>query len=166
MNDEITAREVRLIDAEGEQLGIVKLAVAQSKAEEAQLDLVEIVPNAEPPVCRIMNYGKFLFEQTKQKAAAKKNQKRTQVKEIKLRPGTDIGDYNVKLRKLIAFLEEGNKTKITIRFRGREMAHQELGMEMMNRLRVDLEEYGSVELEPNMEGRQMIMILGPKRKGK
>ncbi len=136
------------------------------KAAEDSLDLVEIVPTAEPPVCRIMDYGKFKFSQSKQKGANKKKQKKTQVKEIKMRPGTDIGDYNIKLKKLIEFLEEGDKTKVTIRFRGREMAHRELGMEMLKRVEKDLEEYGSVEQFPKMEGRQMIMVIGPTKKEK
>lgn len=136
------------------------------KAAEDSLDLVEIVPNAEPPVCRIMDYGKFKFSQSKQKGANKKKQKKTQVKEIKMRPGTDIGDYKIKLKKLIEFLENGDKTKVTIRFRGREMAHRELGMEMLKRVEADLEEYGAVEQFPKMEGRQMIMVLGPVKKEK
>ena len=135
-------------------------------AAEDSLDLVEIVPNAEPPVCRIMDYGKFKFSQSKQKGANKKKQKKTQVKEIKMRPGTDIGDYNIKLNKLIQFLENGDKTKVTIRFRGREMAHRELGMEMLKRVEKDLVEYGLVEQFPKMEGRQMIMVLGPVKREK
>ena len=128
--------------------------------------MVEIVPNAEPPVCRIMDYGKFKFSQSKQKSTAKKKQKKTQVKEIKMRPGTDIGDYNIKLKKLMQFLEDGDKTKVTIRFKGREMAHRELGMEMLKRVEADLEEYGTVEQFPKMEGRQMIMVLAPIKKEK
>jgi len=128
--------------------------------------VVEIVPNAEPPVCRIMDYGKFKFSQSKQKSTAKKKQKKTQVKEIKMRPGTDIGDYNIKLKKLIQFLEAGDKTKVTIRFKGREMAHRELGMEMLKRVEADLEEYGTVEQFPKMEGRQMVMVLAPIKKEK
>jgi len=139
---------------------------AMSMASEDSLDLVEIVPNAQPPVCRIMDYGKFKFSQSKQKGANKKKQKKTQVKEIKMRPGTDIGDYNIKLNKLIQFLENGDKTKVTIRFRGREMAHRELGMEMLKRVEKDLEEYGVVEQFPKMEGRQMIMVLGPVKREK
>ena len=136
------------------------------KAAADSLDLVEIVPTAEPPVCRIMDYGKFKFSQSKQKGANKKKQKKTQVKEIKMRPGTDIGDYNIKLKKLIQFLQDGDKTKVTIRFRGREMAHRELGMEMLKRVEKDLEEYGAVEQFPKMEGRQMIMVIGPIKKMK
>ncbi len=139
---------------------------AMSMASEDSLDLVEIVPNAQPPVCRIMDYGKFKFSQSKQKGANKKKQKKTQVKEIKMRPGTDIGDYNIKLNKLIQFLENGDKTKVTIRFRGREMAHRELGMEMLKRVEKDLLEYGLVEQFPKMEGRQMIMVLGPVKREK
>jgi translation initiation factor IF-3 len=153
--------QVRLIDKDGENVGVVKTTEAMEKAAVDSLDLVEIVPTAEPPVCRIMDYGKFKFSQSKQKGANKKKQKKTQVKEIKMRPGTDIGDYNIKLKKLTEFLQEGDKTKVTIRFRGREMAHRELGMEMLKRVEKDLEEYGSVEQFPKMEGRQMIMILAP-----
>ena len=138
--------------------------MAQAAAD--SLDLVEIVPTATPPVCRIMDYGKFKFSQSKQKGANKKKQKKTQVKEIKMRPGTDIGDYNIKLKKLIQFLQDGDKTKVTIRFRGREMAHRELGMEMLKRVEKDLEEYGAVEQFPKMEGRQMIMVIGPIKKEK
>ncbi len=147
-------------------MGVVSIEEARKMAEEANQDLVEIVPNAEPPVCRIMDYGKFKFSQSKQKGAAKKKQKKIQVKEIKMRPGTDIGDYNIKLNKLIQFLENGDKTKVTIRFRGREMAHRELGMEMLKRVEKDLEEYGAVEQFPKMEGRQMIMVLAPIKKEK
>lgn len=135
-----------------------------AQAQEASLDLVEVSPDAKPPVCKIMDFGKYLFEQKKAKAAAKKKQKVTQVKEIKFRPGTDIGDYKVKLRNLIRFLEDGDKTKITVRFRGREMAHQELGMELLKRVEKDLEEYGSVEQRPSMEGRQMTMVVAPNKK--
>lgn len=134
-----------------------------SLASEASMDLVEISPNAEPPVCRIMDYGKFRFEENKKQQTARKKQKQTQVKEIKFRPGTDIGDYNIKLRKLIDFLGEGDRTKVTLRFRGREMAHQELGMELLMRVKTDLAEYGVVEQEPKMEGRLMVMVLAPKK---
>ena len=158
--------EVRLIDKDGENVGVVSTVEAMEKAAADSLDLVEIVPTATPPVCRIMDYGKFKFSLSKQKGANKKKQKKTQVKEIKMRPGTDIGDYNIKLKKLIEFLEEGDKTKVTIRFRGREMAHRELGMEMLKRVEKDLEEYGSVEQFPKMEGRQMIMVIGPTKKEK
>jgi translation initiation factor IF-3 len=153
-----------LINQDGEQLGIVPIADATKIAAEAQMDLVEIAPNAEPPVCRIMDYGKFRFEESKKLQTAKKKQKQTQVKEIKFRPGTDIGDYNIKLRKLISFLEEGDRTKVTLRVRGREMAHQELGMELLQRVKADLEEYGTVEQEPKMEGRLMVMVLAPRKR--
>jgi translation initiation factor IF-3 len=142
---------------------VVSIEAARTISSEANLDLVEISPNAEPPVCRIMDYGKFRFEESKKLQTAKKKQKQTQVKEIKFRPGTDIGDYNIKLRKLVSFLEEGDRTKVTLRFRGREMAHQELGMELLQRVKADLEEYGTVEQEPKMEGRLMVMVLAPKR---
>ncbi len=137
---------------------------ALSVASEAGLDLVEIQPNAEPPVCRIMDFGKFLFDQKKQKALAKKKQKQTQVKEVKFRPGTDEGDYRVKLRNLIRFLQDGDKTKVTMRFRGREHAHRELGLDLLRRVETDLAEFGTVEQQPQMEGRQMVMVLGPKKK--
>ena len=130
-------------------------------AEKVGLDLVEISPNADPPVCRVMDYGKFLYEDSKAKAAARKNQKQIQVKEIKFRPGTDIGDYDIKLRKLTEFLEGGDKTKVTIRFRGREMAHKDLGMILLKRIEADLKEYGAVEQYPKLEGRQMVMVLAP-----
>ncbi len=133
-------------------------------AEEAELDLVEISPNASPPVCRVMDYGKYVFEENKKRQAAKKKQKQIQVKEIKFRPGTEEGDYQVKLRNLVKFLSEGDKAKITLRFRGREMAHQELGMNLLKRLETDLAEFGQVEQFPKMEGRQMVMVLTPKKK--
>ena len=164
INENITAREVRLIGAEGEQIGIVSIQEAMAAAEEAKLDLVEISPDAEPPVCRIMDYGKHIFEKKKQQAAARKNQKIIQIKEIKFRPGTEEGDYKVKLRNLIKFLNEGDKAKVSLRFRGREMAHQELGMELLKRVEADLAEYGTVEQHPKMEGRQLIMVLAPKKK--
>jgi translation initiation factor IF-3 len=163
VNEKIIAPEVRVIDQEGEQVGVVSIEEARTISSEANLDLVEISPNAEPPVCRIMDYGKFRFEESKKLQTAKKKQKQTQVKEIKFRPGTDIGDYNIKLRKLVSFLEDGDRTKVTLRFRGREMAHQELGMELLQRVKADLEEYGTVEQEPKMEGRLMVMVLAPKR---
>jgi len=155
-----------LIGAEGEQLGIVDLKEALKQASENDLDLVEISPDSEPPVCRLMDYNKHLFESKKKKAEQKKKQRQVQIKEIKFRPTTESGDYQVKLKKLISFLEEGDKVKITLRFRGREMAHQELGMELMKRVETDLAEHGSLELEPNMEGRQMVMVIGQKKKGK
>ena len=154
---------MRLIDADGEQAGVVSIEVALEKADEAELDLVEITANAEPPVCRIMNYGKFKFEQAKKTQAAKKKQKQVQVKEVKFRPRTDIGDYNIKLRNLTRFLQDGDRTKITLRFRGREMAHQELGLELLQRVEKDLAEIGDVIQRPKMEGRQMVMMLVPKK---
>lgn len=139
------------------------VAEAMSIAGESNLDLVEISPNAEPPVCRIMDYGKYRFEENKKLQTQRKKTKQTQVKEIKFRPGTDIGDYKIKLKKLIEFLEEGDRTKVTLRFRGREMAHQELGMELLMRVKADLVEHGVVEQEPKMEGRLMVMVLAPKK---
>lgn len=155
---------MRLIDAEGGQVGIVEVAEALRSAEQAGVDLVEISPNAEPPVCRMMDYGKFRYQDSKRKAVAKKKQKQMHVKEIKFRPGTDIGDYDVKVKNLIKFLENGDKTKVTLRFRGREMAHQELGRDLLVRVEEDLKDYGTVEQYPKMEGRQMVMVISPKRK--
>lgn len=143
---------------------MVSIRDAQTLADEAGVDLVEISPNAEPPVCRIMDYGKFLFDKAKSAKEQKKKQKQVQVKEIKFRPGTDENDYQVKLRNLIRFLEDGDKAKITLRFRGREMAHQNLGMDLLNRIKADLDEYAVVESFPKMEGRQAIMVLAPKKK--
>ncbi|MEM7017040.1 MAG: translation initiation factor IF-3 [Pseudomonadota bacterium] len=163
LNEAITVSEVRLIDEEGEQVGILSIEEARDKALEAGLDLVEISPTAKPPVCRIMDFGKFKFEQNKKRQAAKKKQKQIQVKEVKFRPGTDEGDYQVKLRNLVRFLEDGDKAKVTMRFRGREMAHQELGQQLLKRIEGDLEEYGAVEQFPKMEGRQMVMIIAPKK---
>lgn len=157
-------KEVRLIDNEGQQVGVVSTRDALNQAQELSLDLVEVSPQAQPPVCRIMNYGKYLFEQNKKKSEAKKKQKQMQVKEIKLRPVTEEGDYQVKLRNLMKFLEHGDKVKITVRFRGREMSHQELGMAMMKRIQSDLEELAVVEHMPKLEGRQMIMIMAPGKK--
>jgi translation initiation factor IF-3 len=164
MNNAITARRVRLIGVEGEQAGIVPLVDAKQRAYEANMDLVEISPNADPPVCKIMDHGKFVFEQNKKLQAAKKKQKQIQVKEIKFRPGTDEGDYQVKLRNLTKFLMEGNKTKITVRFRGREMAHREIGMELLKRVEADLKELAVVEQFPKMEGRQMVMVMAARKK--
>ncbi|RKP45001.1 translation initiation factor IF-3 [Pararobbsia silviterrae] len=164
INGEITALEVRLVGVDGEPLGIVKLAEAFRLSEQADVDLVEIAPQAVPPVCRLMDYGKFKYSESKKAHEAKLKQKVIQVKEVKFRPGTDDGDYNVKLRNLVRFLDEGDKTKITLRFRGREMAHQEIGMRVLERLRTDLDEYGQVEQMPKMEGRQMVMVLAPKKK--
>ena len=165
INDEITATEIRLIGKDGEQAGIVSLAEAQGLADEASLDLVEISPNAAPPVCKVMDYGKFMFEKSKEQKEQKKKQKQIQVKEIKFRPGTDEGDYQVKLRNLRRFLEGGDKAKVTIRFRGREMAHQEIGIDLLKRVKTDLEDIANCESFPHrVEGRQMIMVLAPLKK--
>ena len=164
VNGEIRARQVRLIDQEGKQLGIVAIDEALRNAEQAGLDLVEIAPEAEPVVCKIMDFGKYVFEAKKQKSASKKKQKIIQVKEVKFRPGTEEGDYQVKLRNLVRFLEHGDKTKVTLRFRGREMAHQEIGMELIKRIESDLEPHAVVEQHAKMEGRQLTMVLAPKKK--
>ncbi len=153
-----------MLGPEGEALGIVSLGDAQQRAETAELDLVEIAPTAKPPVCRIMDYGKFKYREAKKAHEAKLKQKQIQVKEVKFRPGTDDGDYNIKVRNLKRFLEEGDKTKITLRFRGREMAHQELGLQLLKRVEADLTELGQVEQFPKMEGRQMVMMIGPRKK--
>jgi translation initiation factor IF-3 len=149
---------------EGEAIGIVKIEEAMRLAEEVDIDLVEIAPTAKPPVCRLMDYGKFKYRESNKAHEAKLKQKQIQVKEVKFRPGTDEGDYKIKVRNLIRFLTEGDKTKVTLRFRGREMAHQELGMQLLKRVEADLKEVGVVEQWPKLEGRQMIMILGPKKK--
>lgn len=164
INDEIEASEVRLIGAEGDQVGIVSLDEALAAAKQAGMDLVEISPDAQPPVCKVMDYGKKLFDDKKQQAANRKKQRQTQVKEIKFRPGTEEGDYQVKLRNLIRFLEHGDKAKVTCRFRGREMAHQDIGMDLMKRVEEDLQEYGAVEMMPKPEGRQITMVLAPIKK--
>ena len=166
MNDDITAPEVRLIGAAGEQVGVVSLDAAQQAALDADMDLVEIASNAEPPVCKVMDYGKFRFEENKKRHEAKKKQKQIQIKEVKFRPNTDIGDYNVKLRNLTRFLDDGDKTKVTLRFRGREMAHQELGLELLQRIEKDLEEISTVEQMPRREGRLMVMVLAPRKNRK
>jgi translation initiation factor IF-3 len=155
---------VRLIGVEGEAIGIVTTVEAMRMAEEIDIDLVEIAPTAKPPVCRLMDYGKFKYRESKKAHEAKLKQKQIQVKEVKFRPGTDEGDYKIKVRNLTRFLIEGDKTKVTLRFRGREMAHQELGMQLLKRVEADLKEVGVVEQWPKLEGRQMIMILGPKKK--
>lgn len=155
-----------MVGLNGEQIGIVNLAAANKMAEEAEVDLVEIAPTAKPPVCRLMDYGKFKYQEAKRRHEAKLKQKQIQVKEIKFRPGTDEGDYKIKLRNLTRFLEEGDKAKITLRYRGREMAHQELGHRLIERVRNDLEPYSTVEQYPKMEGRQLIMVLAPKKTGK
>jgi len=151
------------VGVEGEQLGIVSLADAVAKAEAAELDLVEIAPTAKPPVCRIMDFGKFKYREAKKQHEAKLKLKQIQVKEVKFRPGTDEGDYKIKLRNLIRFLGEGDKAKVTLRFRGREMAHQEFGIRLLERIRGDLEPYCVVEQFPRLEGRQMVMLLAPKK---
>jgi len=153
-----------VIDDEGQQVGVLPIQEAQRLAAEREMDLVEIVPTADPPVCRIMNFGRFVFDQKKQKQAAKKKQKVVEIKEIKFRPGTDDGDYQVKLRNLKRFLEDGDKAKVTMRFRGREHAHRELGLELLKRVETDLVELSVIEQQPEMEGRQMVMVLAPKKK--
>ncbi len=152
-----------MIGADGQQVGIVAITEALERAQTGGLDLVEIVPSAEPPVCRIMDHGKFRFDQNKKRHSAKKKQKQIQVKEVKFRPGTDEGDYQIKLRNLRRFLGHGDKIKVTLRFRGREMAHQELGAQMLQRVEVDLSELATVEQYPKLEGRQMVMVMSPKK---
>ncbi|WP_297461254.1 translation initiation factor IF-3 [Ferrovum sp.] len=164
INGEITVAEVRLVGIEGEQLGIMRLNDALRQAEEADVDLVEIAPTANPPVCRLMDFGKFKYRESKRQHEAKVKQKQIQVKEIKFRPGTDDGDYAIKVRNLIRFLSEGDKTKVTLRFRGREMTHQELGYNLLKRVEADLAAHGVVEQFPKMEGRQMVMVLAPRKK--
>ncbi|MBM14259.1 MAG: translation initiation factor IF-3 [Halieaceae bacterium] len=163
-NDQITASNVRLINENGEQVGIVTNSEAQAAAEAVGMDLVMMAEN-DPPVCKIMDYGKHVFESKKQKAAQRKRAKRTQVKEMKFRPGTEEGDYQVKLRNLTRFLENGDKAKVTLRYRGREMAHQEIGMQLLKRVEADLADLGSVEQFPKMEGRQLTMVIAPRKKG-
>lgn len=163
VNEEITALQVRLIIADGENIGVVDTRDALARAEEAGLDLVEISPNAEPPVCRLMDYGKFLFQQNKRRQAAKRKQVQVQLKEIKFRPGTEEGDYQTKLRNLRKFLTHGDKTKVTMWFRGREMRHQELGMKMLERVEADLQDLAKVEQHPRLEGRRMSMVLTPRK---
>ena len=165
LNDEIAAREMRLIGANGDQVGIVSKEQALEEARKSGLDLVLIAPEAEPPVAKVMDYGKHLFELKKTKAAQRKKQKQTQVKEMKFRPGTEDGDYNIKLRNLKRFLEDGDKAKVSLRFRGREVAHPELGMQLMERVENDLKDWGTVESAAKFEGRQVIMVIAP-RKGK
>ncbi|HXR55838.1 MAG TPA: translation initiation factor IF-3 [Casimicrobiaceae bacterium] len=163
LNGEINAPEIRLVGVDGEQFGIVSLADALGKAEAAELDLVEIAPMAKPPVCRIMDYGKFKYREAKKQHEAKLKLKQIQVKEVKFRPGTDEGDYKIKLRNLTRFLSEGDKAKVTLRFRGREMAHQEFGVRLLERIRGDLDPIATVEQFPRLEGRQMVMLLAPKK---
>ena len=164
INGEVTAREVRLIGTDGEIIGIMSGREALKMAEEADTDLVEISPNATPPVCRLMDYGKFKYQEQKIAAEARAKQKIIQVKEIKLRPGTDENDYQVKMRNIKRFIEDGDKVKVTLRFRGREMAHQEIGMRQLERIREELAEMAQVESMPKLEGRQMVMMLAPARK--
>lgn len=163
-NEEIDAREIRVIGSDGEQVGVLSREAALQLAAASAMDLVEISPTAVPPVCRIMDFGKFLFEANKKAHAAKRKQKQIQVKEIKFRPGTDKGDYDIKMRNLIRFLEAGDKAKVTLRFRGREMAHQEIGVQLLQKVRQDLEAIGIVEQFPRLEGRQMVMVIAPKKK--
>ncbi len=164
VNEQIEHPEVRLIAEDGKQVGVVSIQEALSAAEKAALDLVEMVPDAEPPVCRIMDYGKHLFEEKKKRTEVRKRQRQSTVKEIKIRPTTEDGDYQVKLKALRRFLADGDKAKITLRFRGRELAHQELGMRLLDRLKVDLSDCGQVEQEAKFEGRQMIMVIAPAKK--
>ncbi|MBX3689008.1 translation initiation factor IF-3 [Dokdonella sp.] len=163
-NHEIRVPRVRVIGAEGEQVGILSRDEALSMAQEAGLDLVEIQPNGDPPVCRIMDFGKFKFEAQKKAHAAKKKQKQVEIKELKFRPVTDVGDYQIKMRNLRRFLEEGDKVKITIRFRGREMSHQELGRAMVDKITAEIAEEAVIEQFPRMEGRLMVMMIAPKKK--
>ena len=162
VNRDIRIREVMLIDADGQNKGVVQTFDAIRMAEDQGLDLVEVAPQAQPPVCKIMDYGKFKFQEQKKAAEARKNQKIVEIKEIKLRPGIDDHDYDVKMRAMKAFFEEGNKVKVTLRYRGREMAHQDLGMKVLNRVKVETASIAKVESEPSMEGRQMIMVLAPR----
>lgn len=161
VNERIRAPEVRLIGAEGENVGVVHPAKAMAMAQEAGLDLVEISPNATPPVCKIMDFGKFKYEQQKRESDARKKQKVIDVKEVKFRPNTDSHDYDVKMKNVVKFLEKGDKVKVTLRFRGREMAHQKLGRELLERVAADVDGLGKVENMPKMEGRQMVMMIGP-----
>ncbi|MBR1819463.1 MAG: translation initiation factor IF-3 [Neisseriaceae bacterium] len=163
INGEITAKEVRLVSKDGEQLGIVPLKEALRLADEADVDLVEIAPNAKPPVCKIMDFGKYRYEQSKKRDEARKKQKQVQIKEIKFRPGTDEGDYQIKMRNIRRFLADGDKVKVTLRFRGREMAHQHLGAQLLQRVEEDLIEEAQVEQRPKMEGRQMVMMIAQKK---
>ena len=164
MNGEITAQEIRLVGIENEPLGVVRLGDARRLAEEADVDLVEIAPTAVPPVCRLMDYGKFRYQEQKRANEAKAKQKIVQIKEVKFRPATDEGDYAIKLRNMLGFLDEGDKVKITLRFRGREMAHQEFGVRLLERVRGDIDEVAVIESMPRMEGRQMVMMVAPRKK--
>ncbi|MCP2680477.1 translation initiation factor IF-3 [Maricaulaceae bacterium NA33B04] len=162
MNREIRSARVLLIDEEGEKQGIMPVEAALEAAQEAGLDLVEVSPNADPPVCKIIDYGKLKYQEQKKKAEARKKQKTQDVKEIKMRPNIDVHDYQVKTKAMTRFFEEGDKVKVTLRFRGREMAHQSRGMDVMNRVKEDFGELAKVELEPKLEGRQMIMVMAPR----
>lgn len=164
INGDITGSEVRLVGIEGEPLGIMSLREAFARAEAADIDLVEIAPNANPPVCRLMDYGKFKYAESKRQHEIKLKQKQVQVKEIKFRPGTDDGDYNIKVRNIIKFIQDGDKAKITLRFRGREITHQEFGLALLRRVEADTKEVALVEQFPKMEGRQMVMVLAPQKK--
>lgn len=164
INDDINVPQVRLISADGEQLGVMSTADARQIAYDAELDLVEVSAAAAPPVCRVMDYGKYVFEENKKKHAAKKKQKQIQIKEVKFRPVTEEGDYQVKLRNLIRFLSDGDKAKVTLRFRGREVMHQDIGMRLLTRVQADLQGVGVVEQQPKMEGRQMVMVIAPVKK--
>ena len=161
INERIRCPEIRLIGAEGENVGVVTPAQALQMAEEAGLDLVEISPNATPPVCKIMDFGKFKYEQQKKEAEARKKQKIIEIKEVKFRPGTDKHDYDVKMRSVLKVLGNGDKVKVTLRFRGREMAHQDLGRQLLEQIATDITEFGKIENMPKMEGRQMVMMIGP-----
>jgi translation initiation factor IF-3 len=162
INEAIRVREVRLIDEDGQNQGVVNRVDAQTRAEQAGLDLVEISPDAEPPVCKIMDFGKFKYQEQKKAAEARKKQKIVEIKEIKLRPNIDDHDYDVKMKSIRRFFDEGDKVKVTLRFRGREMAHQSLGMEVLKRVKADTETIAKVESEPRFEGRQMVMVLAPR----
>ena len=162
VNREIDVRSIRLVGADGEMIGVVTLREGLTMAEEAGLDLVEVSPNADPPVCKILDFGKFKYEDQKKKNAARKKQKVIEVKEVKLRPNIDDHDYDVKMRMMKKFLEEGDKVKVTLRFRGRELAHQDPGMKVLEKVKADLEELGKVEQIPKMEGRQMVMVIAPR----
>ena len=162
INDAIRAREVRLIDENGQNVGVVSKIDALARAEEAGLDLVEVSPDAEPPVCKILDFGKFKYQEQKKAAEARKHQKTVEIKEIKMRPGIDDHDYDVKMRAMKRFFEDGDKVKVTLRFRGREMAHQHLGMDVLVRVKTEVEPFAKVESEPRFEGRQMVMVLAPK----
>ncbi|MDF7675778.1 translation initiation factor IF-3 [Neisseriaceae bacterium ESL0693] len=164
INGEITIKEVRLIGPAGEQLGVVSTQQAMRLAEEHDVDLVEIAPTAKPPVCKLMDFGKYKYEQSKKRDEQRKKQKQVQIKEIKFRPGTDEGDFQIKMRNITRFLSDGDKVKVTLRFRGREMAHQHLGMELLKRIQAELSELGNVEQFPKMEGRQLVMVIAPKKK--